>query len=67
MYLPYSYATLVLMKETDESIDLLRSMSAVLRERKSDTLLSEFQRNKCAQGIIALDKAVEALQAQVHA
>lgn len=55
------------MKNTEENITLLRSMSAILRERKSALVMSDFQREKCAQGIRALDTAVEALQVQVHA
>lgn len=55
------------MKETREYIYLLRHMSSVLRERKSGIQITPYQREQCEQGIIALDKAVEALQVQVYA
>jgi hypothetical protein len=55
------------MKETEEYIALLRLMSAILRERQSSICLSSSQKVKCRKGIIALDKAVEALQVQVYA
>lgn len=55
------------MQNQEEHIALLRRMSAVLRERKSNWVLTEFQKEESARGVDALDKAVEALEVQVHA
>lgn len=55
------------MENTEEHIALLRHMSAILRQRSYNVFLTEFQNEKCKKGIVALDKAVEALEVQVHA
>jgi len=55
------------MKDQDKYIELLRYMSSILRVRKSNFFLTDYQRDKCKEGIVALDKAVEALEVQIHA
>lgn len=55
------------MKNIEEHVALLRYMASVLRERKSNMTLTDYQRAKSEKGIVALDRAVEALQVQVYA
>lgn len=55
------------MLETQKHIDMLNLMLCILRERKSGILLSMTQKRKCEEGIIALEKAVQALEVQVYA
>jgi hypothetical protein len=67
LFFCFLYGMLESMKETEEHIALLRYMSSILRERKGVWMMSETQRELSDKGILALDRAVEALRVQVYA
>jgi len=55
------------MREKSEHIASLRYLSALLRERQSWGWLKDEERQLCRESIVALDRAVEALEMQVQA
>ncbi len=55
------------MENQSEHIALLRLMAMILRERESHWTMSTNQQCLSRKGIVALDKAVEALEVQVYA